>query len=69
MTTLKLTSADPARLDVDVLVIAVGSGPSGPELLDGGALPAGLRLTVTASAGALGVTGEAGSLTDRKSVV
>ncbi|NCT90056.1 leucyl aminopeptidase [Cellulomonas sp. APG4] len=63
MTTLKLTSAEPARLDVDVLVIGVGSAPSGPELLDAGALPAGLRLTVTASASALGVTGEAGTLT------
>ena len=57
MTTAALTVTHPARLAVDALVVPVATGPDGPVLLDGGALPAALRASATATA--LGVTGEA----------
>lgn len=57
MTTAALTVTHPARLDVDALVVPVAAGVDGPVLLDGGALPAGLRSTALSPA--LGVTGEA----------
>lgn len=52
-----LTSAAPAALDVDVVVVPVASGPDGPVLLAGAGLPSALRDLATSSA--LGVTGEA----------
>lgn len=61
MTTLTLTSTDPARLAVDVLVVAVASAPAGPVVV-GETLPAALRTLVATHAAALGVTGEADSV-------
>ena len=58
-TDLTLTSKDAARLAVDVLVSAVGRGPTGPVLLDDGRLPTPLREQVLGSARALGITGDA----------
>lgn len=56
MTTAALTVTHPARLDVDVLVVPVATGPDGPVLLDSATLPAALRSA--ALAGALGVRGD-----------
>lgn len=53
-----LTSQDPARLDVDALVVAVARTDQGPRLLDPDALPRAVRDEVTAHATALGITGE-----------
>jgi len=62
VTTLALTSKDPARLDVDVLGVLVASAPSGPVLVGADALPDPLLSHVAAQARALGVTGELDSV-------
>ncbi len=54
---ISLTSQDPARLAVDALVVAVGTRDGGPELLDGGSLPADLRAALVRDARTLGLTG------------
>ncbi|WP_029663935.1 leucyl aminopeptidase [Cellulomonas sp. KRMCY2] len=59
MPSLSLTLKHPARLAVDVLVVAVASSSSGITLLDDDALPKELRSQVTSAARALGLTGEA----------
>ena len=56
-TAATLTATPAARLDVDVLVVPVASGPSGPVLLDDADLPGALRRLAVSPA--LGVTGEA----------
>ena len=56
-TAATLTATPAARLDVDVLVVPVASGPSGPQLLDDADLPGALRRLAVSPA--LGVTGEA----------
>ncbi|HEY0216077.1 MAG TPA: leucyl aminopeptidase [Cellulomonas sp.] len=59
MPRVTLTSANPARLSADVLVVAVASSESGPRLLGADWLPDELRSQVTDLAGVLGVTGAA----------
>ena len=63
MPRLTLTSADPARLATDALVVAVAKTPDGPVLVAGDTLPAALRTALTAmlasGAGTLGITGAA----------
>ncbi len=68
--TLNLTLKDPARLDVDVLVVGVarrpGATPTAPgavALLDPEALPTAFASELTARAAALGVSGDADSVT------
>jgi leucyl aminopeptidase len=56
---LALSSADPAQLDVDALVVGVADREGTPALLDDAALPAGLGETLRRALGPLGVTGEA----------
>ncbi len=57
MTTVTLTSSDPARIAADVLAVPVAAGPTGPVLL-GPALPEELRRRLTDQARALGITGD-----------
>ncbi len=57
MTTVTLTSSDPARIAADVLAVPVAAGATGPVLL-GPALPEELRRRLTDQARALGITGE-----------
>jgi leucyl aminopeptidase len=52
-----LTSANPARISADVLVVAVASSEGGPRLLGADWLPDETRTQVTDLAGVLGVTG------------
>ena len=59
MPSLNLTLSHPARLAVDVLVVAVASSSSGITLLDDDALPQELRSQVVSTARGLGLTGEA----------
>ncbi|MBO1750613.1 leucyl aminopeptidase [Actinotalea sp. BY-33] len=61
MTSLNLTSKDPARLDVDVVVVAVARTASGIEVL-GDALPPTTARELVAAAQGLGLTGAADSL-------
>lgn len=56
---ITLTSAAPARLSVDALVVGVTADADGPRLL-GDALPAALASAITAKG--LGITGEAGQV-------
>jgi leucyl aminopeptidase len=58
VTTLTLTSTDPARLAVDVLGVLVATTPTGVALVGADALPSALRSQVAAQARALGITGE-----------
>ena len=58
MPSLTLTSQDLARLDVDVVVVAVSPSASGVTVVDGGRLPDDLRARVVAEARGLGITGE-----------
>ncbi|MBX9246915.1 leucyl aminopeptidase, partial [Actinotalea ferrariae] len=66
MPSVNLTLKDPARLDVDVLAVAVarrpGATPDAPAtvaLLEPDALPAALAARLATQAAALGVTGDA----------
>ncbi|WP_149202898.1 leucyl aminopeptidase [Actinotalea subterranea] len=62
MATLTLTLKDPARIAVDVLVVAVAPGTGGPRLLDDDALPSELRSLLARGARGLGITGETGTV-------
>lgn len=59
MLTLNLTRKDPARLGVDVLVVAVAPAGQSITVLDGGALPQQVRTRLVADARGLGITGKA----------
>ena len=63
MPRLTLTSADPARLATDAVVVAIARTPDGPVLVAGDTLPTALRTALTAvlasGAGTLGITGAA----------
>jgi leucyl aminopeptidase len=63
VTTLSLSAKDPASIKADALVIGVASGPSGPLLVGGDALPPALRSSLTGSLEGLGVSGAVDSLT------
>lgn len=56
MTSATLTSKDPARLDVDVVVVPIRTTPDGPALLDADVLPS-VRATLRDGARGLGITG------------
>nr|WP_297422174.1 leucyl aminopeptidase [uncultured Actinotalea sp.] len=63
MPALTLTAKDPARLDVDVLVVAAAPAPDGGVRLVGAdGVPAPVRAQVTGAAAALGITGQADTL-------
>jgi leucyl aminopeptidase len=62
MPSLTLTSRAPATLDVEVVVVALASSPTGVTVLDDGTLPAELSNRLTSSARTLGLTGELDSL-------
>jgi len=55
--TVSLTSADPARLAVDAVVVGVAQKDGAPSLLGAAWLPKDLRTALTRDAAALGVTG------------
>ncbi|GCD19956.1 putative cytosol aminopeptidase [Cellulomonas algicola] len=55
--TVTLTSADPARLTVDAVVVGVAQNDGAPSLLGAAWLPKDLRTSLTRDAVALGVTG------------
>ncbi|MFC4614453.1 leucyl aminopeptidase [Cellulomonas algicola] len=55
--TVTLTSADPARLAVDAVVVGVAQNDGAPSLLGAAWLPKDLRTSLTRDAVALGVTG------------
>lgn len=55
--TVTLTSADPARLAVDAVVVGVAQQDGAPSLLGAAWLPKDLRTSLTRDAAALGVTG------------
>ncbi|QHT56008.1 leucyl aminopeptidase [Cellulomonas sp. H30R-01] len=55
--TVTLTSADPARLAVDAVVVGVAQKDGAPSLLGAAWLPKDLRTSLTRDAVALGVTG------------
>lgn len=55
--TVTLTSADPARLAVDAVVVGVAQKDGAPSLLGAAWLPKDLRTALTRDAEALGVTG------------
>jgi leucyl aminopeptidase len=57
VTDLALSAADPARLDVDALVVAVADRDGSPALLDDGALPPALASRLVAALSPLGVRG------------
>ena len=57
--TVTLTSQDPARLDVDALVVAVAQLDGAPVVLGADRLPKELRALLASAATALGVTGAA----------
>ncbi|GAB3594945.1 leucyl aminopeptidase [Angustibacter peucedani] len=59
MTSLSLSDKDPKSLSVDTLVVAVAKGDDGPVLVEGVALPRGVRSSLAGTLAALGVTGEA----------
>ena len=63
MPRLTLTSADPARLTTDAVVVAIARTPDGPVLVGGDALPTALRTALTevlaSGAATLGITGAA----------
>ena len=59
MADLALSASDPARLDVEALVVAVGDRAGTPVLLDDGALPPPLAARLAAALVPLGVRGAA----------
>ena len=63
MPRLTLTSADPARLATDAVVVAIARTPDGPVLVAGDELPTALRTALSAvlasGAATLGITGAA----------
>ena len=56
---LSLSDKDLKALKVDAVVVGVAKGTDGPHLVDGPALPRGLRSTLADGLAALGVTGAA----------
>jgi leucyl aminopeptidase len=59
VTSLSLSDKDVSALKVDAVVVGVARGDDGPLLVDGPALPKGLRSSLSGSLASLGVSGKA----------
>jgi leucyl aminopeptidase len=63
VTSLRLSDKDVSSLKVDALVVGVVRADDGPVLVEGPALPRGLRSALTGALAGLGVTGKADEVT------